>query len=114
MRMLPTLLAFLGGSLLLPTLAMAEWHWQNPLPSPNVLKSVVFTDADHGFAVGQYGTVLRTSDGGSTWIGGAVASSYLQDLIFVGDLGIAVGNGGVIIRTPDGGVTWDEVPACFG
>ena len=43
------------------------WVWQNPLPQGNSLNSGVFVDASHGWAVGEHGTILATTDGGTTW-----------------------------------------------
>jgi photosystem II stability/assembly factor-like uncharacterized protein len=46
--------------------AMAQWV---PLNSGtgNNLRSVHFIDADNGFAVGENGTIIKTTDGGTTW-----------------------------------------------
>src|ERR1051325_7732420 len=46
----------------------ARWVWQNPLPQGNHLFGLSFTDRNHGTAVGLYGTILRTIDGGRHWI----------------------------------------------
>jgi hypothetical protein len=43
------------------------WVWQNPLPQGNDLYSVAFSDASHGWAVGDGGTILATTNGGATW-----------------------------------------------
>lgn len=42
----------------------AQWFWQNPLPTGNSLNDVSFSDPQHGFIVGDAGTILYTSDGG--------------------------------------------------
>src|SRR4029450_12233768 len=59
----------------LPALAPASvqvgssgWQWGNPLPQGNTLRSMSFAGAT-GYAAGDFGTLLRTSDGGSTWTG---------------------------------------------
>jgi hypothetical protein len=49
------------------SLAQSGWFWQNPLPQGNPLIAVSFVDANTGTAVGEYGTILRTTDGGATW-----------------------------------------------
>lgn len=38
------------------------------------LLDVLFTDADHGFAIGAYSLLLATSDGGKTWSGSRINS----------------------------------------
>lgn len=44
------------------------WTWGTPTPQGAELKNVVFVGA-RGYAVGEFGTVLRSDDGGHTWIG---------------------------------------------
>src|SRR5258707_9438478 len=65
--------------------AQSGWFWQNPLPQGNPLRAVSFVDANTGTAVGDYGTILRTTDGGATWTlqtsgttGGLSAVSFVQ------------------------------------
>lgn len=40
------------------------WQWQNPYPRPFDLYSITFVDDQHGWAVGDEGTILATYDGG--------------------------------------------------
>ena len=44
------------------------WTWGDPSPQGNDLNNVTFAGA-RGFAVGEFGTVLRSDDGGNSWIG---------------------------------------------
>lgn len=62
--------AVIFGLMLVATTSYAwqGWHWQNPLLQGNPLWGVCFTDADTGWVVGEVGTILRTTDGGSTGI----------------------------------------------
>jgi photosystem II stability/assembly factor-like uncharacterized protein len=50
-------------------IAQSGWSWQNPYPQGNALYSVSFvsTVADRGWAVGELGTAIYTTDGGVTW-----------------------------------------------
>jgi photosystem II stability/assembly factor-like uncharacterized protein len=84
------------------------WFWQNPLPQGNTLNSVKFISASVGWAVGDYGTILRTTDGGITWtlqIRGT--TNNLSGVSFTdANTGTAVGDQGTILRTTDGGTTW--------
>jgi hypothetical protein len=69
-------------------------------------------DADHAFAVGDAGTILRTTNGGTNWVSlVSGVSNILEDASFT-DLnnGTVVGIG-VILRTTDGGDTWINQPA---
>ncbi len=38
-----------------------------PTGSPTAIRGLTFVDAEHGWAVGDLGTILATSDGGHTW-----------------------------------------------
>ena len=65
-------------------ICFAQWFWQNPLPQGNWLSSVCFVDENIGTAVGEDGTILRTSDGGSTWnsqLSGT--TTFLNDVFFI-------------------------------
>src|SRR5262249_41257457 len=58
--------------------------------------------------VGDNGTIMRSTDRGSTWsmpVSGTSASLYAVCFID-GNNGWAVGDGGTILRTTDGGETW--------
>jgi photosystem II stability/assembly factor-like uncharacterized protein len=69
-----------------------------------------FLDAEHGWAVGWAGTIIRTSNGGQTWeqIKAAAASWSLSSVYFSdAKNGWAVGFAGQILRSRDGGATWD-------
>ena len=59
-------------------LAFSQWTWQNPLPQGNSLSSVYFTDANTGYAVGGFGTIVKTTNGGTTWT--ALSSGTTNDL----------------------------------
>ena len=53
--------------LLTPLSLWAQWTWKNPKIQGNPLCSVDFTDVNTGFAVGEFGTILKTTNGGQTW-----------------------------------------------
>ena len=54
-------------TLFLTSISFAQWFWQNPLPQGNNLSSVNFISATMGCAAGEAGTILLTTDGGTTW-----------------------------------------------
>ena len=77
----------------------------------NWLYGVSFTDANIGMVVGDWGTILRTTNGGATWtsqpnpmsgVGNVLTSVSFTDA----NMGTAVGSGGSILRTTDGGASW--------
>jgi photosystem II stability/assembly factor-like uncharacterized protein len=76
------------------------------------LTSIAVTDAQHGWAVGALGAILRTTDG-STWSNRKTSftDEDLHGVEFVDDLhGWAVGQGH-LFRTGDGGQTWARIAA---
>ena len=90
-----------------------KWKWSYPYPLGYSLNCASFLDNNKGYIVGDYGTILETSDGGATW--NIQSSANLNNLNGVDfpdkNLGIAVGNNGTILRTTDGGLTWIDIPA---
>lgn len=81
-------------------------HW-----SPYALYGIDFPVSDAsliGYAVGDLGTILKTTDGGYNWF--VLQSGFyvtLTDVSFTDfDTGTAVGLNGVIMRTTDGGQNW--------
>lgn len=72
------------------------------------LRGVWFTDAENGWAVGDGGTLRRTTDGGATWTG--QASGTTEDLTAIqfadASHGWIAGEGGGVLTTSDGGATW--------
>src|SRR5690606_36949801 len=75
----------------------------------NYLLGVHFTDANTGTVVGIYGTFLRTTDGGKTWVARniGISNEHLFDVHFIdANIGIAVSILGNIHRTTNGGETW--------
>ncbi|HVP03308.1 MAG TPA: hypothetical protein VMT10_12120 [Solirubrobacteraceae bacterium] len=81
------------------------WLWGNPLPQGNKINAVSFAGTT-GYAVGDFGTILRTTDGGSTWTGiesGTFAN--LTDVQAIDANSVFAGGGCVGRRSDDGGVT---------
>ena len=73
------------------------------------LSDVSFTDANNGAVVGDYGTILRTTDGGEIWtLQTSGTTNALNGVSFTdSNNGTAVGVSGTILRTTNGGETWD-------
>ena len=87
------------------------WCWQRPLPQGNFILDYAFVDDSHGWAVGQAGTVLATSDGGVTW-NGQVSGTTLdigQATFPSASAGWLVSEFGELLRTADGGASWRRV-----
>ena len=73
-----------------------------------------FVDAFRGWAVGDFGVILTTSNGGTNWtLQTSGVLTELNDVAFAADglRGWAVGAGGVILATTDGGSHWAQQSA---
>ena len=104
-RILAMMVLMLRGG---PALANSGWFWQNPLPQGNALRAIAAPTTDIVVAVGSFGVILRSADGGATW----TLQSSGTDKVFLGvsftdaNTGTAVGEDSTILRTLDGGATW--------
>jgi len=80
----------------------------NPPAGPYDFNAVYMADDEIGWAVGDEGIILKTQDGGLTWI--PQYSGTTEDLLgvdsFDGSIAYAVGEGNTILRTEDGGRNW--------
>jgi photosystem II stability/assembly factor-like uncharacterized protein len=104
-----TFLQILFFLLLLTQICFAQWYQQNSGTTKN-LNAVKFTDANNGIAVGNNGTIIRTTDGGGEWV--TQISGTTNDLYEVfsanTDTSYAVGKSGTILKTVDGGILWTQ------
>jgi photosystem II stability/assembly factor-like uncharacterized protein len=77
------------------------------------LLDVWFQDEDRGFAIGSYGMLLQTTDGGQNWelvsdrIGSAQAFHLNQILAAPDGTLFIAGESGFVYRSADGGGSWD-------
>jgi photosystem II stability/assembly factor-like uncharacterized protein len=76
------------------------------------LFAVSVVDEEHAVAVGYYGAIYWTDDGGESWHKGTVDTNQLLYSVSMADTehGWAVGQLGTILRTNDGGRTWQRQP----
>ncbi len=90
-------------------------EWAVERAGGKTLLGVYFLDENEGWAVGGGGTILHTTNGGTTWEQQISPSPYYQyNAVYFADhgmgwaagLGGGDGNGGVIVHTTDGGATW--------
>jgi photosystem II stability/assembly factor-like uncharacterized protein len=109
-------ISFLIICYLVSSIAFAQWAWQNPLPTANLIYSGCFLDSLNGYISGKSGTVMKTADGGLSWQ--MVLNGYYEDMQSVYfrnvDTGFVIGNGGTVLKTLDGGITWDTKASSLG
>jgi photosystem II stability/assembly factor-like uncharacterized protein len=83
------------------------------VPVSSTLTSVSFADDKHGWAVGHWGVIMHTADGGDNW--SIQRSDTVEDRplfsvhFFDANDGIAVGLWSLVLRTHDGGKTWETI-----
>jgi photosystem II stability/assembly factor-like uncharacterized protein len=75
------------------------------------LTDVGFADNEHGFAVGEFGLIIYTEDGGKTFKRrSSCTDRLLYGIAVIGPTrALAVGADGAAVETGDGGSTWKPV-----
>jgi photosystem II stability/assembly factor-like uncharacterized protein len=86
----------------------SQWNWLNPLPQGNTLHSVFALDSLTCWAAGGCGTVMKTTDGGTTWsIVSTGTTEGFNKICFTDSLnGWASCSTGKIFHSDDGGQSW--------
>jgi photosystem II stability/assembly factor-like uncharacterized protein len=86
------------------------WQWGNPLPQGNTLRTISFAGLD-GYAAGDFGTLLHTTDGGTTWSGLPSGTfTNLTEVQAIDAQAVFAAGGCVARRSDDGGATFTRVP----
>src|SRR5436305_489781 len=107
---LAVFVAAIGAQAADVTVGHSGWNWGNPLPQGNTLRAVEF-DGSLGFAAGDFGTLIRTTDGGGTWFPRTTSTLALNGVYFPSaGTGYAVGAANTVLKTKDGGENWDPQP----
>ncbi len=88
-----------------------NWQWLNPKPQGNTLNAMDFVNDNTGYAVGNYGTILKTTDNGVSWINlnsGVSVKLYSVDFADP-NTGYTGGINQLFRKTTDGGLTWSDI-----
>jgi photosystem II stability/assembly factor-like uncharacterized protein len=103
-KLLQTLFFFL----LVTQIAFAQWELQNPLITQSTLNDVTLIDENTGWAVGDNGTIIKTTNSGIDWLNQQSNTiNSLRGVSFVDiNNGWAVGENGTVLKTTDGGSNW--------
>ncbi|MBS1870238.1 MAG: hypothetical protein JSS99_11290 [Actinobacteria bacterium] len=85
------------------------WQWGNPLPQGNTVRAISFAGGT-GYAAGDFGTLLKTSDGGATWTGLPVGTFQGMTVVQALDAQTVFAGGGCVARrSTDGGATFTAI-----
>ena len=105
----------ISGLLLLLILTVnvsfSQWQWQNPLPQGNILFGSFFLNSNTGYACGDGGTIIKTTNGGLNWIILRTdTKESVRSLYFISSLtGYACGLNKLVLKTGDAGLSWQPV-----
>lgn len=91
-------------------LVNAQWFQQVSGTTAN-LNSVYFINDSTGFAVGDSGVILKTSDGGLNWLSQNIGTSIYLNSVFFTDQNTGYTAGGLpsLYQTSDAGTTWSPL-----
>jgi len=102
-----------GGTVALSDDNGITFRRASSVPAQATLTSVYFVDERYGWAVGHWGVILHTADGGETWSIQAQDLSNDRPLYSVwfkdARTGVAVGLWSKVLRTSDGGKSWNPI-----
>ncbi len=84
------------------------WHLAFPKPQGNHLNDIQFVNPTTGWAVGNYGTILKTTNNGANWNVQSLSDSihFLAVQFTSSSTGWVCGTKGTILKTTDGGENW--------
>lgn len=93
-----------------PALHAGEWMWQHPLPQGNSLWKTAFYNEAYGYAVGDYGTIMFSVDGGISWElqYEAITDNFRDIHVLTPTTAWIAGDNGMILHTTNGGMQWTE------
>jgi photosystem II stability/assembly factor-like uncharacterized protein len=91
--------------------SQSGWFWQNPLPQGNRLNSIKFLDDSVAIAVGDMGTVIKTTNGGLNWF--TLPFTNYKVLRCVNSLGnnslFICGDSGLVFKSTNSGISWQSL-----
>jgi photosystem II stability/assembly factor-like uncharacterized protein len=92
------------------TVGHSGWYWGNPTPQGNSLGAIDFAGST-GYAAGDFGTLVRTTDAGVTWTGLRTGVTIDLNRVDVIDAdSVVVAGTCAIRRTDDAGESFRRLP----
>ncbi len=91
--------------------SFAQWVRVTPNPAQESLTSVRFFNDSIGYAVGNGGTILKTTNAGTSWslLTTNTTQTFLSVFPVSKDTVFAAGNGGLLTKSVDGGLNWNSL-----
>lgn len=92
------------------TVGHSGWTWGNPTPQGNDIRVLEFA-GDRGYAAGNFGTLVRSDDGGATWTG--LSTGLTVDLVrlrIIDSDSLVIAGGCAVRRSDDAGQTFARLP----
>lgn len=88
--------------------SQSNWLFSEPVPTSNNLNSLYFLDDNTGWFAGDFGTILKTTNGGATNFSQQyITSDNLNSIFFIdSNTGWTAGAAGRIFKTANGGTIW--------
>jgi len=93
------------------------WTVQYGEAYESLLRSIYFVDQNNGYATGESGIIMKTTDGGSNWSQQVIPSFHFFDIFFIDNLTgwvtgeyLGLPHYTTIFKTTDGGTSWNETP----
>lgn len=102
---------FIGGNYCSITSKLPGQNWKTDYrvgDLNNRITKISFINNNTGFAIGDFGTILKTTNKGTNWVKKeSNTGSHLNVIDIIDENNIfACGNGGIILKSSDGGNSW--------
>ncbi|MDI6757342.1 MAG: hypothetical protein QME32_04900, partial [Endomicrobiia bacterium] len=101
-----------GGGKILRTVNGGD-SWASAVATDQPLYGVAFVSQTNGIAVGDKDTIVRSADGGASWVlvSSAAGAGRFNGVAYfpASAVAVAVGSSGRQFRTANGGLSWSEI-----
>ncbi len=94
--------------------SQSYWVWQNPLPQGNTINDIKFVNPNTGYAVGDGGTIIKTTNGGADWFFCSSEKYGKRNKIsLAGNNIVYISDYNSIWKSTNEGLNWTIIPLTF-